>query len=75
MGMYEGYHFAGMHLIWWTVWALVLFRIIMNPYNPLRRRKKIGSPLEILNSRFASGEITQEQYLEHKTVLEHYLGL
>jgi putative membrane protein len=75
MGMYEGYHFAGMHLLWWIVWALVLFRIFASPYSPFRRKTKIESPLEILNRRFASGEITQEQYMDHKTILEHYLGL
>jgi len=33
-----------------------------------RRRKNI--PIDILQKRFASGQITLEQYLEHKAILE-----
>jgi putative membrane protein len=31
-----------------------------------RRKKKKNAPLDILKMRFATGEITKEQYLEHK---------
>jgi putative membrane protein len=40
------------------------------PYNiPFQRYKK-DSPLDILQKRFASGEITNEEYQEKKNILE-----
>lgn len=70
MGMYNGYGFWGMHIIWWFIWMLFIFWIFFTPwYIPGNRRYK-DSPLDILKRRFASGEITKEQYLEHKELLE-----
>lgn len=35
-----------------------------------RRNEKKRLPRDILQKRFASGEITKEHYLEHKIILE-----
>ena len=68
--LYDGYHFLGMHLVWWFVWVLLLFWIFAIPYNIPGQRRRKDSPLEILRRRFASGQITLEEYQEKKKMLE-----
>jgi putative membrane protein len=72
--LYDGYHFWGMHLIWWFVWLVLLFWIFAIPYDIPGQRNKVYSPLEILKRRLASGSITTEEYKEKKKVLENELG-
>ena len=67
---YDGYHYWGMHLIWWFIWMGLLFWIFFTPYDIPGQRKSKNSPLEILKKRFANGEITIEQYQEHKALLD-----
>ncbi|MEO7048122.1 MAG: SHOCT domain-containing protein [Ferruginibacter sp.] len=68
--MNNNYQWGGMHLIWWFIWAIFLFWIFVLPYDIPGQRRKKGSPLDILQSRFASGEITKEVYEENKKILE-----
>jgi len=68
--MYEGYHFWGMHLVWWFIWFLFIFWIFATPYDIPGRRMNKESPLDILKRRFAAGEITKEEYEERKKILE-----
>ena len=70
MNMSNGYNFLGMHYIWWIIWLGFLFWIFFIPYSIPGERRKKDSPLDILKKRFASGEITKEQYEEHKKILE-----
>ena len=72
--MYEGYHLGGMHLVWWFIWIIVMFWIFATPFNVPGQRKKKDSPLDILQRRFAAGEITKENYQEHKALLEKDLS-
>ena len=67
---YDGFHFFGMHLIWWFVWCSMLFWIFASPYNIPGQDKKKNSAFDILRTRFASGEITKEEYAEKKKILE-----
>jgi putative membrane protein len=71
---YEGYHFWGMHLLWWFVWIILLFWIFATPYDIPGQRKKKDSPLDILQKRFASGQISTEEYHEKKKILENDLA-
>lgn len=67
---YDGYHFWGMHLIWWFVWILLLF-LLFSWYAPVPRKKiKRDSAIEVLQKRFAAGHITNEEYQEKKKILE-----
>ena len=36
---YDGYHFFGMHLLWWLFW-LAFIGIIFGPYQPFRRSRE-----------------------------------
>ncbi|MEO6302586.1 MAG: SHOCT domain-containing protein [Bacteroidia bacterium] len=71
---YDGYHFFGMHLIWWFVWVMLLFWIFATPYEIPYQMKKKNSALHILQKRFASGQINKEQYQEPKAILEKDLA-
>lgn len=63
------YNFLGMHLGWWFLWGILLIWIFVVPYDlPGQRNKKIF-PLEILKSRYASGEISYEEFQEMKKYL------
>lgn len=68
-------HFWGMHLIWWLFWIgfIVVFFALIEPM-PRKRarvlRARRETPLEILQRRFASGDLTTAQYEERKGALE-----
>lgn len=67
---YDGYHFWGMHMMWWFFWVLFLFTIF-GWFEPVLKRKiKRDSPLDILQKRFAAGQITTEEYEVKKKILE-----
>ncbi len=70
---YYGYHFWGMHLIWWFVWLMFIFWIFATPYNIPGQRMKKDSLFYVLQKRFASGEITKEEYEGKKKILENDL--
>lgn len=63
--------FLGMHAFWWAFWGLLLlwaYRWAMS------KVKQAGSgagdtPLEILQRRYAAGEITMQEYEERKANL------
>jgi putative membrane protein len=68
--LHEGYHFWGMHLLWWFVWVSLLFWVFATPYEVPGQRRKKDSPLYMLKKRFASGQINKEEYQEQKKLLE-----
>ena len=35
---YDGYHFIGMHMMWWVFWILFV-SIMFGPYEPVRRNR------------------------------------
>lgn len=67
--MDDNYQYWGMNIIWWCIWGMLLFWIFALPYDIPFQRKKKDSPLDILQKRFASGEITNEEYQEKKKLL------
>jgi putative membrane protein len=48
----------------------MIFWIFATPYDIPGQRKRKNSPLDLLQRRFASGEITKEEYQDHKEILE-----
>ena len=67
--MYNDYNFLGMHLVWWFIWLLFIIWIFAAPYYIPFQQKKKDSPFDILKKRFASGQITNEEYQEKKKIL------
>ncbi len=70
MDIFSGYNFGGMHFIWWIIWMGFIFWIFFTPWNIPGERRNKDAPLDVLQKRFASGEISKEQYLELKELLE-----
>ena len=67
--MFFDYHFFGMHMMWWVFWLLLLV-VTFGWFEPVSKtRIRRDTPLEILQRRFASGEITAAEYEEKKTIL------
>jgi len=62
--------FWGMHLFWWIIWIILLIWIFVTPWDIPGQRTKKDTPLDILKKRFASGELTKEEYEEKKKILE-----
>ena len=68
--MFYTSYYGGMNLIWWFLWIIMLIWIFATPYNIPGQRMKKDAPLDILQKRFASGQITAEEYYEKKKNLE-----
>ena len=67
--LYNGYHFLGMHLVWWLVWSLLLFWVFATPYAIPGLRTKKGSAIDILQKRLAMGEISLDEFQERSKLL------
>lgn len=63
-------NFWGMNFIWWIIWMGMIFWIFAMPYDIPGQRKRKDSPLDILQKRFAAGEINTLEYQEKKKLLE-----
>lgn len=48
--------------IWMTVWVLALIVMVWLLVSPGGRRQKDDDPIEILRSRFARGEMSEEEF-------------
>lgn len=59
-----------MNLVWWLIWMIILFWIFATPYDIPGQRRRKDSPLDILQKRFALGQITNTEYQERKKILE-----
>ena len=68
----SGYYMGGMRGAWWLFWiALIGVVFFYGWVRPSEQRQRLGEkPIETLRQRFARGEITPEQYEEHKAVLD-----
>jgi len=62
----------GMHMVWWIFWMILLvsFFSFSTPVSRKKARLNRLTPLDILQRRYAAGEITTEVYEERKTRLE-----
>jgi putative membrane protein len=63
-------YYWGMHGYWWVFWIFVwiLFFAFMMPVRRTTYRQ-MQSPLQVLQKRYAAGEITREEYEERRTTL------
>jgi len=63
-------YFWGMDLIWWLLWIVLLVWIFAIPYDIPGQRNRSKSPLDVLQQRFAAGEIGPDEYHERKKIIE-----
>lgn len=77
MMFHDGWGFFGMHVLWWLFWivVLVLFFSLLTPIPRNEARRHRLTPLEILQRRYAEGEISTQEYEERKTKLQADLSL
>lgn len=68
--MMYGNYYGGMNLIWWFMWIVLLFWIFVTPFRIPGQRHRPDTPLDVLRMRLASGQITPEQYQEHRQLLD-----
>ncbi len=66
---YNNYEFWGMHFGWWILWVVFLLWIFATPYNIPGQKTKKDTPLDVLDKRFASGEINKQEYQEMKSLM------
>ncbi len=69
------YYWWGMSFIWWMFW-IALIAIFFSLATPVRRgnARLYDDPLSILRRRYASGEITTEEYEERTSRLQKDMG-
>ena len=67
--MFYNNYFWGMDIIWWLIWMVMIFWIFATPYDIPGQRRRKDSPLDILQKRYALGQITNEEYQESKKIL------
>lgn len=69
---FDGWGWWGMHLFWWLFWvALIIFFFgLFTPVSRKAARERRTTPLEILQRRYAAGEISTQEYEERKQRLE-----
>lgn len=70
---YENYYW-GMNFVWWLLWIGMLVWIFAIPYDIPGQRKRKTSALDILQRRFASGEIKTDEYNEKRKMIENDLS-
>lgn len=59
----------GMHFLWWLFW-LVLIGIFFGTRTSQPRHKARETPLQILQRRYAAGELSTQDYEERKKTIE-----
>jgi len=72
--MFYTNNFWGMDIIWWFLWIILMFWIFATPYDIPGQRRRKDSLLDILQKRFASGQIKNDEYQASKKILENDLS-
>jgi putative membrane protein len=80
--MFDGTHFMwGMHWAGWVIWILVIVGVVwlitrsqQDRSAPLASTSTRETPLEVLQRRYAEGEISTEEYEERKARLQEGSG-
>lgn len=67
----HAYYMGGMHAFWWIFWLVLIVVVVWvvgSAWRPGSRARE--TPLEVLQRRLATGEITPEAYEKAKALLE-----
>lgn len=65
---YGEWSFWGMHLFWWLFWIVIIVALVL-PITPVSRGRRRETPLEVLQRRYAAGEVSTEEYEKRKAKL------
>lgn len=67
------HHMWGMHWLWWIFWIVIILLAAWGMTARASRSRPSDSsetPLQVLERRYANGEISTEEYRERKAELE-----
>ncbi len=67
--MFGEWSFWGMHALWWLFW-IALIVVFFALIEPMPRSRRHQTPLEVLQRRYAVGEIGEKEYEERKRTLD-----
>lgn len=63
--------FWGMHALWWLFWVVVIFAAVAAVISgSSRAARRNETALEVLQRRYAAGEIGKDEYEQRKRDLE-----
>ncbi len=68
--MFYDPYILGMHPLWLLAWVVLCVWIFILPCDIPGQRNKKDSPLDILQKRYAKGQITIEEYDEKRIIIE-----
>ena len=68
--MYYTNYYWGMSFIWWIAWVIMLIWIFAVPYSIPGQRNAKNTPLDLLQKRYAAGQIDFTEYNKKKKILE-----
>ncbi len=73
MALGDGYSMFGgpMMLVLWGLVAALVVMVVRLIKARLESERKALDPLDVLKTRFAKGELSQEEYLHQKNILEN----
>ena len=57
-----------MHVFWWLFWIVAIL-VVLSPLTPFSRGRRRETPLEVLQRRYAAGEVSTAEYEERKAKL------
>ena len=64
-----GWWFLGMHVFWWLFWVVIVIGVA-SLFTPVwRQEARRDTPLDVIQRRYAAGEISSEEYEQRRTVL------
>ena len=62
--------FLGMHVLWWLFWVLIIIGFVTLFITvPKQQAKRRDAPLDVLQRRYAAGEISTDEYEQRRAVL------
>ena len=64
-----GGSFWGMHFFWWRFWVAAVM-LLFSPKTQVSPGRRRETPLQVLQRRYAAGEVTTVEYEERKATLE-----
>lgn len=62
-------NFWGMHFFWWIFWVALMV-MVFTPITPISVVRRRETALEVLQRRYAAGEVSSTEYEERKAKLE-----